>query len=129
MKKRFVLFSLLVVILMILSGCHKTIEGRYYIKYEVDITSPYSGNFTYITVNTDSGEQNFNCSHTFSETFGPVDQNFTARIEVYTKAYQASANVRIYVCKGEEAFVLKKTKTMKDPTDKKPLVVEYKIDF
>lgn len=128
MKKRFVLFSLLVVSLVVITGCHKTIGG-YYIKYEVEIVGNTSG-YTFATMNTDHDLQEFEITRSFSEIFGPVRHNFTAHIEVYcTKSSQALYTVRIYACKGEETFALKKTKEMRGPTSKNPLVLDYKIDF
>lgn len=129
MKKRFILFSLFVVVLVVLTSCHKTIGG-YYIKYEVEISGNTLGGYTFATMNTDHGLQEFEISRSFSEIFGPVRRNFTAHIEMYcTKSSQAIYTVRIYACKGEETFALKKTKDMRGPTSNNPFVLDYKIDF
>lgn len=128
MKQRFLIFSSFIILLIFLTGCTKTI-GRYYIKYEVSVSGNYGGGLTYATVNTENGKQEFDVRSSFSEIFGPVKHNFIARVEAFTKSSNAIVTVRIYACKGEEAFALKETKTMQGPTVKHPLVVEYKINF
>lgn len=128
MKNKLSFFIIITLLIVILTGCQKT-NARYYIKYEVDVSSNYSYVETTITVNTDSGEQSFTTGKEFSETFGPVQRNFKAKISAYTNAYQATVNVRIYACRGEESFVLKKTETVDNPKQGNPVEAEYTIDF
>lgn len=102
----------------------------YYVKYSVDVSTQQIGNGTHITVNTEKGEQTFNASREFSETFGPVSQNFEAKISTYTTyTVTATVTIHIYVSRGEEPFVLKGTKTMTNPSKQNPAIVEYSIDF
>ena len=134
MKKVFSFISVVSVLLCFLTGCSKNDDSnsksQYYVKYETDVVSTYSGNITFITVNTEKGELLFNTGKVFSETFGPVGKGFTTRIKAYTNTYYAkSVNVRIYVCRDEEPFVLKETQTAIDPKQENPVVAEYKIDF
>ncbi|MBQ9435437.1 MAG: hypothetical protein IJU33_04850 [Bacteroidales bacterium] len=113
---------------VLLTGCER-LNVRYYIRYEVDVNTNYTGDISFITVNTEYGAQSFNTGKYFSETFGPVTPNFVAKVIAYTSAYQADVNVRIYACRGEESFVLKRTATFKGPTDRYPGILEYAIDF
>lgn len=132
MGKRLSVVSIIGVLLVMLTGCSKSVDyyvDRYYIKYEVDVNSNYTGDISYITVNTNYGELSLNSGRYFSETFGPVKYGFPARICVYTSAYQADVTIRIYASRGGEAFALKKIITVQNPTIQYPAVLEYFIDF
>ena len=124
MKSKLPIIAIIVAFLIGLTGC-STPSNRYYVKYEVSISGMENGE-THVTVNTENGEQSFITDRNFSETFGPVKKNFLAKISAYnTVPYSASINVRIYVCKGEEEFVLKATQTARNSTAE----AEYRIDF
>ena len=101
----------------------------YYINYSVDVSTQQIGNGTHITVNTEKGEQTFNAAWNFSETFGPVSQNFEAKISTYTTYNRATVTIHIYASRGEEPFVLKGIKTMTNPSKQNPVTLEYRIDF
>lgn len=122
MKKLLFIASIIVVSLCFLTGCDKP-SNRYYIKYEVSIDGMANGE-THVTVNTENGEQSFVTPREFSETFGPVKKSFVAKISAYNTALYGTLNVRIYACKGEEAFVLKASTSKKGEAD-----AEYRIDF
>jgi len=123
MKKLLFIASIIVLSLCFLTGCDKP-SNRYYIKYEVTINGMENGE-THVTVNTENGEQSFVTPREFSETFGPVKRNFVAKISAYNTAlYGATINVRIYACKGEEAFVLKASASNNGKAE-----AEYRIDF
>lgn len=123
MKSRLPIIAILVAFLIGLTGC-STPNNRYYIKYEVTINGMENGE-THVTVNTENGEQSFVTPRDFSETFGPVKKNFVAKISAYNTAiYSATINVRIYACKGEEAFVLKASTSNNGKAE-----AEYRIDF
>ena len=123
MKSKIPVIAVIAVLLVILTGC-STPSNRYYIKYEVSINGMENGE-THVTVNTENGEQSFVTPREFTETFGPVKRNFVAKISAYNTAlYAATINVRIYACKGEEAFVLKASNSNNGKTE-----AEYRIDF
>jgi hypothetical protein len=74
----------------------------------------------FLTLNTESGVQSIeNSTKFFSETFGPVSKGFNTSISATTN-YPTIMNTAIYVCKGNEPFVLKATGGME---------AEYVIDF
>ncbi len=127
MKNKLYLIVSFAILLVISSSCEK---NNYYIKYEVDINGTGS-NITYITVKTENGDMSFQTtSKSFSETFGPINNKFVAKIQAYTEASRGQiVNVRIYASRGKEAFALKKTESQKDPKQKNPVVAEYHIDF
>ena len=133
--KRLLSIFVIAVLFVVLAGCEKPeekaeqkAEDRYYVKYEVDVSSMYSGDGTYITVNTEKGAQLFKTGKKFSETFGPVSRNFIARMVVYTE-YSATVYLRIYACRDKEPFVLKKTEAVSNPSKENPVVATYTIDF
>lgn len=108
--KKTIVFTVMAAVVVLLNAC-STSSNRYYVKYEMTVSSIYSGGSSYVTVNTEKGEQRFQAGRTFSETFGPVKRNFHAEIKAYTQVPQADVNVRIYVCRGDEEFTLKATET------------------
>ena len=124
MKKVLSFISVVSVLMCLLTGCSKN-DDLYYVKYELIVTGSYAVN-TQITLNTEKGEQSFKSGYEFSETFGPVEKGFMAKIMV-SGDRNLSANVRIYVCRGDEPFVLKATNTF--TLDSYGKVMTYKIDF
>ena len=73
---------------------------NYYVKYQFSCAYKYSLSFT---VETDMGPETFSGIYAgWSETYGPVSKGFRASISV-----DATANVKIYVSRGKEPFVLK----------------------
>ena len=60
-------------------------------------------------------------------TYGPVDKNFTTSIECSVPNYdwRYSIHAKINVCREKEPFVIK----AENESDKKPLSLQYKIDF
>ena len=125
MKRIILLFSIVAALFM--AGCTKDNEQqeptgndvRYYVRYEVSASSIHIGTMD-VSVSTEKGTQSFQTSSKlFSETFGPVAKGFTAKVSA-TSNYGASFISSIYVCRGEEPFVLKATGTSS---------AEYVIDF
>ena len=125
MKKLLLLFAIAVTILM--TGCTKDDEQqtptgndvRYYVRYEVSASASSLYTFSmYVNVNTEKGSQSFRTSSKlFSETFGPVSKGFSTKVSA---SGNATFLTSIYVCRGEEPFVLKATGTSS---------AEYTIDF
>lgn len=110
-------------------GCGKTDnEGnepaesfdRYYVRYEVGAKSIHyetvhvsvttdSGNQSYDVALTPTGASSYNwvdCHNIFSETYGPVQKGFEARVSASTDQ-GVPLVVSIHVCRNGEAFVLK----------------------
>lgn len=117
MRKIFII--LLGIITLLFVSCSKD-KGNYYVRYDVSVTSIYIGTMT-VAVNTEKGEQSFqSSSKTFSETFGPVDKGFKASIRADFDRPYSELNSNIYVCRGEEPFVLKATGSS---------TAEYVIDY
>ena len=118
MKKHLVLLLALAATVL-MTSCTKS-KGDYYVRYDVTLTSVYIGTMT-VEVNTEKGVQSFQTSSkTFSETFGPVNKGFNASISASHDLYYGTLNTSIYVCKGEDPFVLKATGSSS---------AEYVIDF
>ena len=126
MKKLLLLFSFAAVLMM--TGCGKDNEldspendVRYYVKYEVSVSSSYIGDL-YVDAKTERGTQSFKTSSKlFSETFGPVSKGFAASVTAHTDYTVTGAmHSSIYVCRGEEPFVLKATGSSS---------ADYVIDF
>ena len=115
MKKIILLLSFAAVMMM--TGCGKDNEQdspendvRYYVKYEVSVSSIYIGDL-YVDAKTEKGNQLFTTSSKlFSETFGPVSKGFAASVTAHAD-YTITGGIysSIYVCRGEEPFVLKAT--------------------
>ena len=104
-------FFLSAIIFICFTSCF-TDSTNYYIKYEAKITDGgYTGaNVNYI-VSTEKGPTTIAThSMTWTETFGPVKKGFEASI--YGEAECAGKmTLNIYVCRGEEPFVLKASQT------------------
>lgn len=118
MKKIIVLLSVLLTLLTF-SSCtndepspSNTQQGtetdaNYYVKY----TALAYGGVGYenariesVTVETETGSKTIEPNvKSWEETYGPVSKGFKAKIQ----ATGASKTVRIYVCRGEEPFVIK----------------------
>ena len=130
--KRLLSIFVIAVLFVVLAGCEKPeekAEDRYYVKYEVSIVGGITYSDIYVTVNTEKGVESFFAKGgTFSETFGPVNHDFVAKIKAYTTRY-SKLYIRIYACKGEESFVLKKTVTKDYAEENSPAEAEYRIDF
>ena len=82
-------------------------DANYYVKY----TALAYGGVGYenariesVTVETETGSKTIEPNvKSWEETYGPVSKGFKAKIQ----ATGASKTVRIYVCRGEEPFVIK----------------------
>lgn len=119
MKKILLLLSFAAILMM--TGCGKDNDVRYYVKYEVSVSSVHIGDL-YVDAKTEKGTQSFKTSSkVFSETFGPVSKGFAASVTAHTD-YSVTGGIHssIYVCRGEEPFVLKATGSS---------AVDYVIDF
>jgi hypothetical protein len=123
-KKIFVL-AVVAALIVVLANC-STPNNRYYIKYEAQSTG-YSSDDLHVKVNTERGSQEFRAGSSYSETFGPVKRNFHAKIQAYRRG--ANTNVRIYVCKGDEEFVLKANGSSMYSGESNPASAECWVDF
>lgn len=82
-------------------------KANYYVKY----TALAYGGLGYenariesVTVETETGTKTIETNvKSWEETYGPVSKGFKARVQ----ATGTSKPVRIYVCRGEEPFVIK----------------------
>ena len=82
-------------------------DANYYVKY----TALAYGGLGYenariesVTVETETGTKTIETNvKSWEETYGPVSKGFKARVQ----ATGTSKTVRIYVCRGEEPFVIK----------------------
>lgn len=109
--KRFVVLIISAVLLFILNSCKKDNDKKetqnYYVKYEVSYTI---NRWMHIEVNTENGIQTFETTGKFfSQSFGPVGYGFHATVSANTSFDSDRLNTSIYVCKGEEPYVLKET--------------------
>ena len=118
MKKIIVLLSVLLTLLAFSSCTNEEpspsntqqgteTDANYYVKY----TALAYGGVGYenariesVTVETETGSKTIEPNvKSWEETYGPVSKGFKAKIQ----ATGASKTVRIYVCRGEEPFVIK----------------------
>ena len=118
MKKIIVLLSVLLTLLTFSSCTNEEpspsntqqeteTDANYYVKY----TALAYGGVGYenariesVTVETETGTKTIEPNvKSWEETYGPVSKGFKAKIQ----ATGASKTVRIYVCRGEEPFVIK----------------------
>ncbi len=91
-------------------------EVNYYVKY-VAQGNRNAGWITSIIVNTESGKKTITKQmSSWSETYGPVPKGFRANISVFGICEKTF----IYVCRGEEPFVIKAEGTSS---------ASYTIDF
>lgn len=128
MKKS--LFTTLLMLMVSFSfiSCNKDngITGnKYYVRYEVGVNTSHIPT-THITVNTDSGIQNFEAVKTFEEIFGPVNKDFCAEIDVNVEwGGNSKTTVSIYVSKNDGPFALKAYKSV----NSSKINLSYQIDF
>ncbi|MBO4924365.1 MAG: hypothetical protein J5382_09625 [Bacteroidales bacterium] len=136
MNRLFFLFCA-VISLFGLSSCHTDPDAIYYVRYEATINSVHSGATAKYIVATENGSTEITSKKkTLNETFGPVKKGFTASISGEAE-YDGTMTLSIYVCRGEEPFALKATKTGEVSTwgtmegIEKPMTasVSYTIDF
>ena len=125
MVKKILVLAVVAAFIVVLANC-STPNNRYYIKYEAQSTG-YSSDDLHVTVNTERGSQEFCVGNSYSETFGPVKRNFHAKIQAYRRG--ANTNVRIYVCKGNEEFVLKANGSSMYSGESNPASAECWVDF
>lgn len=98
--KRILLIASVFFISVVLNSCSSVEDDRYYVKYEANDSIHYLGK---VIVNTENGIREFTVNNiSFSQIFGPVKKGFIATVTAYN-----ATTVSIYVCKGEEPFVLK----------------------
>ncbi|MBR5603152.1 MAG: hypothetical protein IKW51_02945 [Bacteroidales bacterium] len=127
------LFLLLMLSSVLVFSCGKSDDTKpddetkefYYVKYEASVSTSHIPT-TYITVNTDSGINEFEVAKTFEEIFGPVSKDFRAEIDVESKgAGWAETTARIYISKNNSPFALKAYKNVSGSK----VNLSYKIDF
>lgn len=122
------------------SGCNKDneemgelVSDEYYVKYEVNSTTIYTGGKLDVTINT---EKNNNTTiiidkRTLWETvIGPVQKGFNATIKITSPtatSNQLRLYTNIYVSKNGSPFALKKNDGSDTPRDSVQL--NYTIDY
>ena len=97
----------------------------YYVKYEAKGAMKY--NIESVTVSTDKGSETITTSkqRSWTQTYGPVSKGFRASIT----AKGGWATVNIYVCKGDEPFELKKSKSNNVGNSNTSTSASYTIDY
>lgn len=135
--KRLAFFLTAAIIVFCLSSCHTDPDAIYYIRYEATINSVHSGATAKYVVATENGSTEITSKKkTLNETFGPVKKGFTASISGEAE-YDGTMTLSIYVCRGEEPFALKASKTgevsywgtMEGATKPMTASISYTIDF
>ena len=135
--KRFAFLLITSAFLLGLSSCHNDLDAVYYVRYEASIKSGHPGVEGTFVVATENGTTTLTSKkNSLSETFGPVKRGFTASISGEAKV-DGTMTLNIYVCRGEEPFALKASKTSEVSTwgtmegVEKPMTatVSYTIDF
>ena len=84
-------------------------------------------NIESVTVSTDKGSETITTSkqRSWTQTYGPVSKGFRASIT----AKGGWATVNIYVCKGNEPFALKKSKSNNVGNSNTSTSASYTIDY
>lgn len=95
--------------------------ASYYVKYEA--RGSVKNYIESIIVTTDKGSETITHRMSWSQTYGPVPKGFRASIT----AIGGWPTVNIYVCRGEEPFVLKKTSSSGSSTSSTS--ASYTIDY
>ncbi|MGR5578019.1 hypothetical protein [Bacteroides thetaiotaomicron] len=97
----------------------------YYVKYEAKGAMKY--NLESVTVSTGKGSETIATSkqRSWSQTYGPVSKGFRANIT----ARGGWPTVYIYVCKGDEPFALKESKSNNVGSSNTSTSASYTIDF
>lgn len=136
MKRVILYLSLTIVSALSFMSCSSDDEPKgtenYYVKYEVYMRTNHSNAYKKITVSTDNGVESYECSNLTSfswcETYGPVSKDFIANINCSinngTYSYPSEIQAKIYVCRGQEPFVIKA-----QGDGKNLLSLMYQIDF
>ena len=129
-------WGLIVAIGFINSGCDNGNEidpDEYYIKYEVNSTTIYSGGKLDVTINTETNVPMTITidQRTLWETIvGPVDKGFIASLNVTAIGdtnNQLKLYTNIYVSKNNSPFALKKSDGSDSPRDY--VQISYTIDY
>jgi hypothetical protein len=133
-----VLLAVIVVSLSLLSGCKKeetsdnTVD-EYYVKYDVNSTTIYSGGKLNVNLNDENGgKKSFSIDQRalWSIVIGPVQRGFKADMAV--DAINGGNNqlrlyTNIYVSKNGSPFALKATDGSDTPRD--AVQISYTIDY
>lgn len=136
MKRIALLLSLTIVCGLSFLSCSSGDEPKgkadYYVKYEVYMRTNHINATKKITVSTDNGVKSYKCSDSSSfsweATYGPVSRDFIANLNCTVDngsyAYASEIQARIYICRGQEPFVVKA-----EGEGKTTLSLNYQIDF
>lgn len=95
--------------------------ASYYVKYEA--MGSVRNFIESIIVTTDKGKETITKKRSWSQTYGPVSKGFKASIT----AIGGYPTVNIYVCRGEEPFVLKGSNSSGSSTSSAS--ASYTIDY
>ena len=121
------------------TGCDKGDENvigdtdEYYVKYDVNSSTIYSGRKLDVTLNTESNEtKTFTIDQRklWETIIGPVQKGFNATLNVIDRSAnpdQTKIYTNIYVSKNGSPFALKKSDGSDTPRD--AVYVSYTIDY
>ena len=121
------------------SSCNKECDSdiepidEYYVKYEVNSSTIYSGGKLDVTINTENNENmtiTINQRNLWETIIGPVSKGFNAsmRVEATGETYdKLKIYTNIYVSKNDSSFALKKSDGSDTPRDN--VQINYTIDY
>jgi len=114
-------------------GCSKEDKDEYYIKYEVNSSTIYTGGKLNVTISTENNNNttiDINTRTTWETVIGPVKKGFTATLQV-TKGGSPDSQLKLYtqisVSKNGSPFALKKIDGSDTPRNSAQ--INYAIDY
>ena len=135
--KKLLILIFLPIAFLATNSCKKEIEenqlDEYYVKYEVNSSTIYSGGKLSMIVNTETNDQMkiIIDQRKLSEiTIGPVQKGFKATLSVNAQGEtynKLKIYARIYVSKNQSPFALKKIDDSDQPRDS--VYLTYTIDY
>ena len=119
---------------IIISSCNKESDNdEYYVKYEVNSSTIYTGGKLDVLIKTENNENLsliINKNALWETIIGPVHKGFNASMKVSspTETYnKLKLYTNIYVSKNDSPFALKKSNGSDIPRDS--VEINYTIDF
>ena len=127
------IWGLIIIIGISNLGCTKENKDEYYIKYEVNSSTIYTGgklNATISTENNNNTTITINTRTQWETVIGPVKKGFSATLQV-TKVGSADSQLKLYtqisVSKNGSPFALKKIDGSDTPRNSAQ--INYAIDY
>ena len=118
-------------ILTLIVGCEKSNTDEYYVKYEVDSSTIYSGGKLDVTINTEKSDAitiTINQRVLWEIIIGPVNKGFKAEMQVEASDIRdLKLYTNIYVSKNNSPFALKAIDGSDTPRDF--VSIDYTIDY